>query len=82
MRLERGSYPIASFTYWLIIPARIADSVKRSAIADFRQRDVIWSETSRCSAALPATLPQNWITTKNKPRSLESSDFCNSAKVE
>ena len=29
-----GSYPIASFT-WLVIPARIADGAKRSAIVDF-----------------------------------------------
>jgi phosphate transport system substrate-binding protein len=29
-----GSYPIASFS-WFVIPARIADDVKRSAIVDF-----------------------------------------------
>jgi phosphate transport system substrate-binding protein len=29
-----GSYPIASFT-WLVVPARIADGVKRGAIVDF-----------------------------------------------
>jgi len=29
-----GSYPIASFT-WLVVPARIADGAKRTAIVDF-----------------------------------------------
>lgn len=29
-----GSYPIASFT-WLVVPARIPDFAKRSAIVDF-----------------------------------------------
>ena len=29
-----GSYPVASFT-WLVVPARIADGAKRSAVVDF-----------------------------------------------
>jgi phosphate transport system substrate-binding protein len=54
-----GSYPIASFT-WLIVPAHIADSAKRSAIADFLQ----WmlSSGQRQAAALGyLPLPQGWI---------------------
>ncbi len=31
---EAGAYPIASFT-WLVVPARIPDETKRTAIAGF-----------------------------------------------
>ena len=54
-----GSYPIASFT-WLVIPVRIADSAKRTAIAAFLQWMLVSGQ--RQAAALGyLPLPRSWI---------------------
>jgi phosphate transport system substrate-binding protein len=54
-----GSYPIASFT-WLVVPSRIADGVKRGAIADFLQW-MLSSGQKQAAALGYLPLPQSWI---------------------
>ncbi len=54
-----GSYPIASFT-WLVFPAHIVDSAKRSAIMAFLQW-MLSSGQKQAAALGYLPLPQNWI---------------------
>jgi phosphate transport system substrate-binding protein len=54
-----GSYPLASFT-WLVVPAHIADSAKRGAIADFL-RWMLESGQRQAAALGYLRLPPSWI---------------------